>query len=208
MPPFRTGRRTTALTTTMTTARLPDTFTYTTTELVSGLVEPSACAYGSEGWEFESLRARSLPAQMCSPAIRRGRVVTDCHNSCQTLRAVGQGVGLRVHIGSHCERHVGVAEPGRNHCGRDPLQMHRGAAGMPSVVQPDPRHTGRDDSVGPHLGQRVEVIRLRLRCTPRNRGRRSRRQVSAFGRPDVFSPLKSRCRHRTENTSAVAASVR
>jgi hypothetical protein len=33
----------------MTTVRLPDTFTYTTTELVSGLVEPSACAYGSEG---------------------------------------------------------------------------------------------------------------------------------------------------------------
>src|ERR1700693_982964 len=38
---------TTALTTTMTTVGLPDTFTYTTTELVSCLVEPSACAYGS-----------------------------------------------------------------------------------------------------------------------------------------------------------------
>src|ERR1700740_1450424 len=48
---------TTALTT-MTTVGLPDTFTYTTTELVSCLVEPSACAYGSEGWRFESLRAR------------------------------------------------------------------------------------------------------------------------------------------------------
>jgi hypothetical protein len=49
VPPFRTARRTTALTTTMTTVGLPDTFTYTTTELISCLVEPSACAYGSEG---------------------------------------------------------------------------------------------------------------------------------------------------------------
>ena len=40
---------TTALTTTMTTVGLPDTFTYTTTELVSCLVEPSACASGSQG---------------------------------------------------------------------------------------------------------------------------------------------------------------
>jgi hypothetical protein len=86
--------------------------------------------------------------------------VTDCHNSCQTLRAVGQRVGLRVHIRPHRERHVGVAEPGRDHRGRDALQVHRGAAGMPGVVQPDPRHTGRSDGLGPHLGQRVGVIRL------------------------------------------------
>lgn len=51
---------TTALTTTMTTVGLPDTFTYTTTELASCLVEPSACAYGSEGWGFGSLRAHTF----------------------------------------------------------------------------------------------------------------------------------------------------
>ena len=47
----------------MTTVRIPDTFTYTTTELVSGVVEASARAYGSEGWGFESLRARSFPVR-------------------------------------------------------------------------------------------------------------------------------------------------
>ena len=55
---------TTVLTTTMTTVRLPDASTYMTIELVSCLFAPSACAYGSEGWEFESLRARSLPANI------------------------------------------------------------------------------------------------------------------------------------------------
>ena len=40
---------TTLLTTTMTTVGLPDTSTYTTLDLVSCLVAPSACAYGSEG---------------------------------------------------------------------------------------------------------------------------------------------------------------
>jgi hypothetical protein len=39
---------TTVLTTTMTTVGLPDTSTYTTLELVSCLVAPSACAYGPE----------------------------------------------------------------------------------------------------------------------------------------------------------------
>jgi hypothetical protein len=50
------------LTTTMTTVEPPHAFTYTTTELVSCLVTPSARAYGSEGWGFESLRAR-IPKQ-------------------------------------------------------------------------------------------------------------------------------------------------
>jgi hypothetical protein len=49
---------TTLLTTTMTTVGLLDTLSYTTTELVSCLIKLSARAYGSEGWEFESLRAR------------------------------------------------------------------------------------------------------------------------------------------------------
>jgi hypothetical protein len=31
-------------------SRLPDAFPYTTIELVSSLVVPSACDYGSEGW--------------------------------------------------------------------------------------------------------------------------------------------------------------
>jgi hypothetical protein len=52
MPPLH-RERTTILTTTMTTVGLPDTSTYTTRELVSLLVTPSACAYGSEGWGFE-----------------------------------------------------------------------------------------------------------------------------------------------------------
>src|SRR5271167_192734 len=60
---------TTVLTTTMTTVRLPDTSTYTTSELVLCLVAPSACAYGSEGWGFESLRAR--PAQRPFPSLRK-----------------------------------------------------------------------------------------------------------------------------------------
>jgi hypothetical protein len=49
MPPLH-RELTTILTTTMTTVGLPDTSTYTTRELVSLLVTPSACAYGSEGW--------------------------------------------------------------------------------------------------------------------------------------------------------------
>jgi hypothetical protein len=43
----------------MTTVGLPDTSTYATVELASCLVMPSARAYGSEGWGFESLGARS-----------------------------------------------------------------------------------------------------------------------------------------------------
>jgi hypothetical protein len=56
------GELTTVLTPTMTTVGLAYTPSYTTTELLSCLVIPSACAYGSEGWGFESLRARP-PAQ-------------------------------------------------------------------------------------------------------------------------------------------------
>ena len=39
----------------------------TTLDLVSCLVAPSACAYGSEGWGFESLRARSVRAAVVDP---------------------------------------------------------------------------------------------------------------------------------------------
>ena len=46
------------LTTTMTTFELPNTVNYATVELASFLVTLSARAYGSEGWGFESLRAR------------------------------------------------------------------------------------------------------------------------------------------------------
>ena len=64
----------------MTTVGLPDTSTYTTIELVSCLVTPSARAYGSEGWGFESLRARSLTslnAAVYSPAPPElSRIVT------------------------------------------------------------------------------------------------------------------------------------
>ena len=68
---------TTALTTTMTTVGLPDTFTYGTTELVSCLVEPSACAHGSEGSRFSNpfgrtqLRDTSEFVAPVRPAYRR-----------------------------------------------------------------------------------------------------------------------------------------
>jgi hypothetical protein len=48
---------TTILTTTKTTVGLSDTSSYTTKDVPSCLVAPSARAYGPEGWEFESLRA-------------------------------------------------------------------------------------------------------------------------------------------------------
>jgi hypothetical protein len=59
VPLFSHHELTTVLTTTMTTVGLPDSATYTAIELVSCLVVSSACAYGSEGWGFESLRARA-----------------------------------------------------------------------------------------------------------------------------------------------------
>src|ERR1700758_2642645 len=54
----------------MTTAGLPDTSTYTTRELVSCLVARSACAYGSEGWGFESLQARAAEARAAQRRFR------------------------------------------------------------------------------------------------------------------------------------------
>jgi hypothetical protein len=57
VPLFRSRELTTVLTTTMTTVGLPDTSTYAAVEPVSCLFRRSACAYGSEGWGFESLRA-------------------------------------------------------------------------------------------------------------------------------------------------------
>ena len=66
---FRT-EVTTVLTTTTTTIRLPDTLNYTTIELVSCLVAQSARAYGSEGWGFESLRARISSAARASQLNR------------------------------------------------------------------------------------------------------------------------------------------
>src|ERR1700692_5069929 len=53
----------------MTRVPLTGTRAYTTLELVSPLVAPSARAYGSEGWGFESLRAR--PAQRRFPSLWR-----------------------------------------------------------------------------------------------------------------------------------------
>jgi hypothetical protein len=60
MPLFSFRVLTTILTTTMTTVGLLDTHTYTTIGPLSCLVTPSACAYGSEGWGFESLRAHAV----------------------------------------------------------------------------------------------------------------------------------------------------
>jgi hypothetical protein len=60
---------TTVLTTTKTTVRLPDARASTTMELISCLVVPSACTCGSEGWGFESLRART--AQRPFPSYRK-----------------------------------------------------------------------------------------------------------------------------------------
>ena len=69
---------TTVLTTTMTTVGLPDTVTYTTIELVSCLVAPSACLRIRRLW-FESLRAHPLapPGNHCGlPALSRRGWVT------------------------------------------------------------------------------------------------------------------------------------
>jgi hypothetical protein len=64
--------------------------------------------------------------------------VTNCDYSCQTLRGLGQRVGLRVHRGPHRERHVGVAEPRRDRRGRHMVvQVHDRPAGMPGIMQPD-----------------------------------------------------------------------
>src|SRR6476620_12036141 len=62
---------TTILTTTMTTVRLLDTPAYTATKPHSCLVARLACANGSEGWGFESLRAH--PGQGRFPSLRRRR---------------------------------------------------------------------------------------------------------------------------------------
>ena len=56
----------------MTTFRLPDTLNYTTVEFTSCLVTPSAHAYGSEGWEFESRRARRVQMRRRSEALSVG----------------------------------------------------------------------------------------------------------------------------------------
>jgi hypothetical protein len=82
---------TTALTTTMTTVGLPDTFTYTTTELVSCLVEPSACAYGSEG-SRKSVVVYSTPMTRNRPELPgsgRSRWTTNHLVTQQKIRSNG-----------------------------------------------------------------------------------------------------------------------
>ena|ERR1700692_4163497 len=50
----------------MTKVGLPDTSTYTTADLISCLVAPSACAYGSEGWGSNPFaRATSQNSKIC-----------------------------------------------------------------------------------------------------------------------------------------------
>jgi hypothetical protein len=73
---FRT-ELTTVLTTTMTTVGLPDTLNDATVELVSCLVTPSARAYGSEGWGFESLRARPAQGRFACPSQSATLMVDD-----------------------------------------------------------------------------------------------------------------------------------
>ncbi|MCW2651042.1 MAG: hypothetical protein JWR32_2018 [Mycobacterium sp.] len=60
---------TTVLTTTATTVGLPDTFTYTTIELLSRLVTPSARAYGSQV-RFHPLCIRQAVRIACSEPSR------------------------------------------------------------------------------------------------------------------------------------------
>src|SRR5258708_30355995 len=57
---------TTALTTTMTTIGLPDTFTYTTTELVSCPVVSSACAYDQK---VRASHERGRGRRACRPDV-------------------------------------------------------------------------------------------------------------------------------------------
>jgi hypothetical protein len=53
----------------MTTVGLPDTATYTTTELISCLIAPSACTYGSQG-RLHPLCIRHAVQTACSETLR------------------------------------------------------------------------------------------------------------------------------------------
>jgi hypothetical protein len=61
----------TVLTTTITTVGLPDTSTYTTIELVSRLVTPSAHTYGSEGWGSNPFGCTSCGSTSPPPPAER-----------------------------------------------------------------------------------------------------------------------------------------
>jgi len=141
----------------MTTVGLPDNFTYTTTELVSCLVEPSACAYGSEGWGFESLRARHLSAEtLKAPIATRPSVDTFRHHF--PRRRTDRGIparqarrsGLALQIVRFCGREFRVAELSLGR-GRGRTTVYGGApndltcafVGTAPLVQRDSRSSQR-----------------------------------------------------------------
>jgi hypothetical protein len=83
-----------ALTTTMTTVGLPDTFTYTTTELVSCLVEPSACAHGSEGSRFSNPTAELIAPSEHLLSSTRGVFDRHIHRDGSAGRPVHGGASV------------------------------------------------------------------------------------------------------------------
>jgi hypothetical protein len=82
-----------------------------------------------------------------------------CHNLLQSGRSRRQGAVLRVHIGPHGERRIGVTEPRGDDCDRDSLRVHDAGTGMPRIVQPDLPHLGRAAQLPPEVAERVGVIR-------------------------------------------------
>ena len=80
-----------------------------------------------------------------------------CHNLLQSGRSSRQGAVLRVHIGPHGERRIGVPQPRGDDRDRD--RLHDAGAGMPRIVQPDLPHLGRAAQLPPEVAERVGVIR-------------------------------------------------
>jgi hypothetical protein len=139
---------TTVLTSTMTTVRLLDTSTYTARELASCLFTGSARAYRSEGWGFESLRAR--PAQRCFLSSWRRRHWFFDDSFGDLMR--GPGTGRPVVHGSEGRGFESVRGQLRGHtdrCPRDACQRQSASAITLGCHLADRRTTTRcgiDDS--------------------------------------------------------------
>jgi hypothetical protein len=82
-----------------------------------------------------------------------------CHNFLQSGRSCLQAAVLRVHIGPHGERWIGVPEPCGDHRDRYRLRVHDAGAGMPRVVQPNRPHLGRAAQLSPEVAERVGMVR-------------------------------------------------
>jgi hypothetical protein len=112
--------------------------------------------------------------QKCSMT---GCVSRRCHNLLQSRRGRRQCAVLRMYIGPHGERRVGVPEPRGDDRDRDGLRVHDAGAGMPCIVQPNL----------PNLGLTANGIPLQLR----------RRRCASWRRPQLncgcADPWPCRC---------------